>query len=172
MKLIYIGTSIYYDVDVMAILPDVIQVTGPKLIMKESGFILIDEEENEYDYSDYSTLYRTIEGGFQYSNDGSIWVEPTKTVSVEIEWNDNDDYEKVRPKSVKVEVFDGDTSIGTVTLNPKNAWKKEYDNVPESHKYSVKAPKVDHYLLNVRETFINYNYTVDPVPDDPNNEEG
>ena len=39
MKLIYIGTSIYYDVDVMAILPDVIQVTGPKLIMKESGFI-------------------------------------------------------------------------------------------------------------------------------------
>lgn len=166
MKLIYVDTSIYYDVDVMAILPDVIQVTGPKLIMKESGFILIDEEENEYDYSEYSTLYRTVEGGFQYSNDGSIWVEPTKSVTVEINWNDNEDYEKVRPKSVKVEVLDGETSIGTVTLNSKNNWTKVYDNVPESHEYNVNAPEVDHYMLNIRGTLINYNYTIDPEPDE------
>lgn len=172
MKLQYIGTSIYYDVDVMAVLPNVIQVTGSKLSMKESGFILIDDEDNEYDYSEYSTLYNTVEGGYQYSNDGSIWVEPTKTVTVEVMWNDNDNYEKVRPSSVKIEVFDEETSIGTVTLNTKNGWKKNYENVPESHEYSVKAPDVEHYLTNVRGTFINYNFTIDPEPDEPINEEG
>ena len=81
-------------------------------------------------------------------------------------WNDNDDYEKVRPKSVKVEVLDGETSIGTVTLNSKNNWTKVYDNVPESHEYNVNAPEVDHYMLNIRGTLINYNYTIVPEPDE------
>ena len=166
MKLQYIDTSIYYDVDIMAVLPNVLQVTGPKLIMKESGFILIDDNGNEYDYSAYSTLYRTVEGGFQYSNDGTVQVEPTKTVIVKIEWNDNEDYEKERPKSVKVEVFDDDVSIGTVTLNSKNNWTKEYDNVPESHEYSVIAPEIEHYITFIVDTTINYNYTVNSSSDE------
>ena len=169
MKLQYIGTSIYYDVDVMAVLPNVIQVTGSRLTMKESGFILVDDEDNEYDYSEYSTLYRTVEGGFQYSNDGSVWTEPTKSVTVEITWNDNEDYDKVRPSSVVIEVLDNETSIGTVTLNKKNKWTKVYDNVPESHEYSVIAPEVEHYTTNIRDTFIDYNYVVDPSPEpEPN----
>ena len=167
MKLQYIGTSIFYDVDVMAILPNVIQVTGSRLIMKESGFILIDDEDNEYDYSDYSTLYRTVDGGFQYSNDGSIWIEPTKSITVKITWNDSEDHDKVRPSSVAVEVFDNRASIGTVTLSLNNNWTKVYENVPESHDYSVNPPEVEHYTSTVRDTYIDYNYIVEPPEPEP-----
>ena len=30
-------------------------------------------------YEDYTTLYRTLETGFQLSNDGSVYVEPEPT---------------------------------------------------------------------------------------------
>ena len=29
------------------------------------------------DFSDYTTTYRILDGEVQYSNDGSVWVEPT-----------------------------------------------------------------------------------------------
>ena len=156
MKLTYIGEAISYDVEIKAIKSNVLQVTGPGLMMKETGFILNDGV-NDYDYSAYSTLYRTVNYGYQYSNNGEIWVEPTKTVTVSAEWNDDGDIRGVRPSSVKVSVFDNETSIGTVTLNAKNEWTKEYVNVPESHIYTISAPDVNEYTRDIENTTVIYN---------------
>ena len=156
MKLTYIGESVSYDVDISAIKTNVIQALGSTLIPKETGFMLTDDAENEYDYSAYSTLYRTVEGGYQFSNDGEIWVEPTKTVTVQAIWNDDDDEKGVRPSSVKVNVFDDEQSIGTVTLNAKNNWTKLYENVPQSHNYTVTAPDCTGYDKVISGTIITY----------------
>lgn len=155
MKLTYIGEAISYDVEVSAIKDNVVQVVGNGLMMRETGFTLSDGV-NEYDYSAYNTLYKTVDRGYQYSNDGSVWVEPTKSVTVEAVWSDGGNDRGTRPSSVKVSVFDNETSIGSVTLNPKNNWTKVYENVPESHTYSITAPNVDGYTKEVEDTMVIY----------------
>lgn len=156
MKLQYIGTSALYDVTIKAIKSNVIEALGANLVAKEVGFMLIDDLGNEFDYSAYSTLYRTVSGGFQFSNDGEVWIEPTKTVTVQAVWNDEEDSRGIRPSSVKVTVFDNETSIGNVTLNAKNNWSKSYENVPQSHTYTITAPEETGYDREVSGTTVTY----------------
>lgn len=45
--------------------------------IKTTGFTLSRIGQNDnWDYSTYTTIYREIEGGVQFSNDGSVYVEP------------------------------------------------------------------------------------------------
>ena len=45
--------------------------------IKTTGFALSREgKEDNWDYSAYTTVYREIEGGVQFSNDGSVYAEP------------------------------------------------------------------------------------------------
>ena len=162
VKLTYIGEAISYDVDISAIKANVVQALGSNLVPKESGFMLLDEAGNQYDYSAYSTIYRTVEGGYQFSNNGEIWVEPAVPVSVRAVWIDSEDAEELRPTSVKVNVFDDGEPIGTVTLNAKNGWVKKYENVPVSHTYTITAPDVENYSKQVIGTEVHY--IVDPNP--------
>ena len=167
MKLTYIGEAVSYDVNVKAIKVNVIEVTGSNLVMKESGFTLTDDAHNVYDYSAYSTLYRTVINGFQYSNDGSIWIEPTKTVYVQANWEDGGNTE-LRPSSVKVSVFDNEQSVGNTTLNEKNNWTKVYENVPSSHYYTITAPDVKGYDKAINGSYVTYSI---PMPYEPSYEE-
>ena len=155
MQLTYIGETTPYEVQVNAIKNNVIEVLGVGLPMRETGFTLFDGEFT-YDYSAYSTLYRTVGEGFQYSNDGEIWVEPTKSVTVQITWMDDDDILGLRPSSVKVTVTDGGSTVGTVTLKESNNWTKVYTDVPVSHDYEVSAPEVEQYNMSVVGTYITY----------------
>lgn len=42
-----------------------------------SGFYILDKNNNIFgDYSNYTNLYREIKGGYQLSNDGSVYIEP------------------------------------------------------------------------------------------------
>lgn len=48
--------------------------------IKTTGFTLSRIGQNDnWDYSTYTTIYREIEGGVQFSNDGSVYVEPEPT---------------------------------------------------------------------------------------------
>ena len=49
MKLQYIGTTTKYNVEVIAIAFNIVEILGT-LPMKEKGFKLIDDDNNEYDY--------------------------------------------------------------------------------------------------------------------------
>lgn len=75
----YIDTEEIYMVELInrPMLKNVIELKGNFPILT-NGFTLsrIGNEDN-WDYSTYTTVYREIEGGVQFSNDGSVYVAPT-----------------------------------------------------------------------------------------------
>ena len=170
MKLRYVGYSSTFKVENKAITPNVLEVTGSKLPCHEVGFFLIDDDGNEYDYTQYTTLYRTIEGGFQYSNDGSIWIEPTKNIAVFIEWKDNLNSIGLRPFEVEVSVMDDKIVVDTPVLSMKNNWTRTYD-IPETKIYTVSAPELEDYTKEIAETKVVYTLIEPPKPYVPSAEE-
>ena len=76
LKLKYIGDDESYDVEFRAVANNIVELVGDFPI-KDTGFILSRaEHEDNWDYKGYTTVYREIEGGAQFSNDGSVYVEP------------------------------------------------------------------------------------------------
>lgn len=74
----YIGSEDIYNVQFSRISPNVVQVLGD-LPFSDAGFTLSRPEKNDpWDYPEYTTLYREIEGGLQFSNNGSVYVEPVR----------------------------------------------------------------------------------------------
>ena len=58
----------------------ILQITGD-FPVKTKGFILSRDGYNDnWDYSKFKTIYRTIEGGAQFSDDGSVYVAPEPPV--------------------------------------------------------------------------------------------
>lgn len=75
LKLKYYNDETLYDVKFSNIGPHVVQVLG-ELPFNNSGFALSRSgKRDNWNYSGYTTLYRKIEGGLQFSNDGSVYVE-------------------------------------------------------------------------------------------------
>lgn len=77
LNLQYVGDATKYPVSFRKISEHIIQVTG-KIPVKLSGFTLtrIIADEWQADYSRYNTVYRELNGGVQFSNDGSVYVAP------------------------------------------------------------------------------------------------
>lgn len=75
----YIGSEDNYTVNLRNISKSITELKGD-FPVKTSGFTLsrIDREDN-WDYSAYTTIYRKIDGGVQFSNDGSVYVKPVET---------------------------------------------------------------------------------------------
>ena len=48
--------------------------------MKSKGFTCFRDgvEDDEWDYKRFKTVYRRIDGGAQFSDDGSVYIEPSK----------------------------------------------------------------------------------------------
>lgn len=78
LELKYTDTEETYMVELISrpMLKNIIELKGDFPIFT-NGFTLsrIGKEDN-WDYSGYTTIYREIEGGVQFSNDGSVYVEP------------------------------------------------------------------------------------------------
>ena len=76
LKLKYIGDEESYDVEFRTVANNIVELIGDFPI-KDTGFTLSRaEHEDNWDYTGYTTVYREIEGGVQFSNDGSVYVEP------------------------------------------------------------------------------------------------
>lgn len=90
MVLKYQNEEITYDVEFKKISKNIVEIKGDFPI-KDVGFTLSREtHEDNWDYSSFTTVYREVENGCQFSNDGSVWIEPiieipTKEELVEIE---------------------------------------------------------------------------------------
>lgn len=73
----YIGSEDIYNVEFSRISGNVVQLLGD-LPFSDTGFTLSREGKNDnWAYPEYTTLYRQVEGGLQFSDNGSIYVEPT-----------------------------------------------------------------------------------------------
>lgn len=76
MKLKFKNTETEYDVNFKRIASNVVQLLG-EFPIETTGFTLSREGKSDnWDYSNFTTVYREIEGGVQFSNDGSVYVEP------------------------------------------------------------------------------------------------
>lgn len=71
-------------------------------IENTSGFKTYNNDEEVGDFSSYTTIYRTTAEEIFFSNNGSTYIEPTKTISVSIVWDDQDNIDGMRPKSVTI----------------------------------------------------------------------
>lgn len=72
----YTGLKTEYRVEFRKLAENVVQLLGD-FPVKEKGFTLSREgQEDNWDYSGFTTVYREIEGGVQFSNDGSVYVAP------------------------------------------------------------------------------------------------
>lgn len=78
----YVDSAESYHVEFCRLTNNIIQLIG-KFPSKKCGFILGRIGEPEVftgDYTDYTTIYKEIENGVQFSNDGSTYTEPEPQV--------------------------------------------------------------------------------------------
>lgn len=81
LKLKYLNDTEEYQVEFSKISNNVCQLKG-EFPVKTDGFFLSRIEENDnWDYTEYKTVYRQLENFVQFSNDESVYVEPKKKVT-------------------------------------------------------------------------------------------
>lgn len=79
LELKYINLKTSYEVEFSHISENIIELRGDFPI-KTHGFILSRPNQNDgWDYSDFTTIYRTLDNEIQFSNDGSVYIEPEAT---------------------------------------------------------------------------------------------
>ena len=81
LDLTYVGESSKHKIEFKKVSEHIVSVSG-NLKAKTKGFTLSREGKNDaWDYKDYTTIYRELDGEIQFSNDGSIWVKPLPKVN-------------------------------------------------------------------------------------------
>jgi len=71
-----VDTTPSYKVDFRKISKNIVEITG-EFPIKTDGFTLSRENHTDnWDYSSFTTIYKKIDGGCQFSNDESVYVEP------------------------------------------------------------------------------------------------
>ena len=129
--------------------------------IKTTGFYLSQLGKiNDLDYTAFKTVYKVIAGGVQFSDDGSVWVEPTRDVTVQAVWDDHDNIEGLRPESVAV------TVNGKSVMLEADAWSITYENVKESEVIDVTdAADIAGYDKTINDTTVVYHHEyLDPTP--------
>lgn len=83
LNLQYVNEKTYYQINFKYLSDNTIQITG-NFPIKIKGFYLSRIGEPEViigNYTEYTTVYREIDGGVIFSNDGSVYVEPIPVVN-------------------------------------------------------------------------------------------
>lgn len=77
LHLVYVGEKDKkYAVDFEQLSEHVIQITGD-FPVKGNGFTLTRFDcDDDWDYTEFRTIYKTVEGGARFSDDGSVYVAP------------------------------------------------------------------------------------------------
>ena len=72
----YTNVTTSYEVEFCHISPNIIELKG-NFPIQNTGFTLSRQDFNDnWDYTGFKTVYRTLENGVQFSNDESVYVEP------------------------------------------------------------------------------------------------
>lgn len=81
LNLTYVGENTIHKIEYDRKSSHIVSIKG-NLPAKTKGFTLSREGERDgWDYKDYTTIYRELDGEIQFSNDGTIYVEPIPKVS-------------------------------------------------------------------------------------------
>lgn len=95
MQLQYLNEETTYNVEFKKISKNVVEITGD-FEVKDLGFTLSRVGMNDgWDYSEFTTVYREVEGGVQFSNDGSVYVEPVIPIPTAEELAEMEEQERI-----------------------------------------------------------------------------
>ncbi len=72
----YIGDRTIYPVEFKTISDNVVELAGDFPILTNGFTLSRSGQEDNWDYSGYTTVYNKTEGSVQFSNDGSIYILP------------------------------------------------------------------------------------------------
>lgn len=164
IELKYLGDDVSYPVSFSWIHYDnVVQVLGD-LPVKETGFELSRSGfEDHADYSDFTTVYRTLDNGIQFSNDGSHYIPPTKNVVIKAMWDDADNRKELRPDSITVTVFKNSEEYETKELRADNDYTFIYENVLASDTYSIETDDIEYYQKSFKGTTVSFALNVKDI---------
>lgn len=85
LNLKYLNDNSTYKVDFNKISKNIVQINGDFPIQTDGFTLSREKHEDNWDYSAFTTVYKEVENGVQFSNDGSVWVEPTVEIPTEEE---------------------------------------------------------------------------------------
>lgn len=81
LNLTYVGENTIHKIEFNRKSNRIVSIKG-LLPAQTNGFILSREgKKDNWDYKDYTTIYRELDGEIQFSNDGSVYVEPIPKVN-------------------------------------------------------------------------------------------
>lgn len=105
MQLQYQNDNSIYEVKFKKINKNVVQISGDFPIQTD-GFTLSREEyEDNWDYSEFTTIYREVENGCQFSNDGSVYVEPVIEIPTEEELAEMEEQKRIANINARISDF-------------------------------------------------------------------
>lgn len=93
LKMKYIGDRTSYPVEFRTVSANVVELKGNFPIQTSGFFLSRPDHEDNWNYSTYTTVYRENENSAQFSNDGSIYVEPDPVLTPDLELQE-DIYER------------------------------------------------------------------------------
>ena len=159
----YQNDDVSFEVDFKRISDHVVEIKGAAPIKPDGFFLSRIGFADNWNYTDYSTPYKKIEGGVQFSNDGSVWVEPTRDVEISVTWNDAENALEKRPDAIGAVI----NELPAIIEAPD--WKIVYEDEPESRAFTVNsAEEVEGYELSIEG--LNIVYAI-PKPYEPTLEE-
>lgn len=97
----YIGDRTIYLVEFKTISDNVVELTGDFPVLTDGFTLSRSGQEDNWDYSGYTTVYHKTEGSVQFSNDGSIYILPEPTPKPGLP-----DFEPYEPTPEELEVME------------------------------------------------------------------
>lgn len=75
LNMTYIGDNTTHPINFNLISKNIVELKGDFSIRTDGFTLSRPEHDDNWDYSAYTTVYREIDGGAQFSNDGSVYTE-------------------------------------------------------------------------------------------------
>ena len=154
----YQNQEVKYLVDFTRIADNIVEVVGDFPILPDGFYLSRHDRCDNWDYTEYSTPYRKIEGGVQFSNDGTVYIEPSRDVIIEA------GFDGVDKQPVVVVVYRNGKEYETITLDRENGFKCVYTDEPISNTFEVFADDIEGADKVISGTTITYSL---PAPYEP-----
>lgn len=117
-------------------------------VVNKSGFIAYDEDGTFLgDYSSFTTVYRILPNGIQYSDDGSVYTPTTETLTFTADITETEKYPFVDEVSIQLVNSFGNTK--EITLKKNKNWT-----------YTLEADVEEHWFIESAEDVENYDCTI------------
>lgn len=165
----FLDSDEVYDISFERKSNHVVKIINPKLPKNVSGFSigLNATDCDTWHYFRYRTIFRELENGLEFSDDGSTYTPdpeptPTKDVFVMAEWFQ--DTPEDRPEGVYANVFVDGNFLEEIRLTADIAWGKKYTTDNLNAQFTIQPQTVDGYDREIKGSVVTYTKPIHYIP--------